>query len=119
MQSLVEQGRDDNPAAQAIELFCYTARKHLGAMIAVLGGIDTLVFTGGIGEHASTVRAGIVTGLDKLGLRIDPAANDKGGKNIGAAASTVHIQVIPTDEDQVIARHTARLIEFEEDNAHE
>ena len=67
--------RDSEAAADAVELFCYTARKHIGAMAAVLDGVDTLVFTGGIGEHASVVRAAICRSLGHLGVHIDEKRN--------------------------------------------
>ena len=110
MKALLDQAEDDNAAAQAVALFCYIARKHLGAMIAALGGIDTLVFTGGVGENGAPVRMRIVDGLDGLGLRIDEGANSEGRSEIGAADSRARIRVIATDEDLVIARHTARLL---------
>lgn len=114
MKVLLERARDDAAAGRAVTLFCYTARKHLGAMIAVLGGIDTLVFTGGVGENAAPVRAAIVTGLEDLGLALDEQANNAGAADIAAAGSRARIRVIATDEEQVIAAHTARLLEREE-----
>ncbi len=106
MKALLERAEDDNAAEQAVALFCHIARKHLGAMIAVLGGIDTLVFTGGVGENAAPVRARIVSGLDDLGLGIDEHANVANQSDIGAPDSKARIRVIATDEDQVIAKHT-------------
>lgn len=114
MKALLEQAGDDNPAGRAVALFCYIARKHLGAMIAVLGGIDTLVFTGGVGENAAPVRAAIVAGLQDLGLTISPDANKANAADIAAPGSRARIRVIATDEEQVIATHTARLLKHEE-----
>ncbi len=114
MQVLLEQAHDDNAAERAVALFCYIARKHLGAMIAVLGGIDTLVFTGGIGENSAPVRAAVVRGLEDLGLVIDPEANNSGATDITATNSRACIRVMATDEEQVIANHSARLLEREE-----
>jgi len=114
MKILLERDRDDNAAGRAVGLFCYTARKHLGAMIAVLGGIDTLVFTGGVGENAAAVRAAVVEGLGDLGLAIDPEANNRNAADVTAGGSRVRIRVIATDEEQIIATHTARLLEHEE-----
>lgn len=110
MKALLERASDDHPANQAINLFCYSARKHLGALIAVLGGIDTLVFTGGIGEHAPVVRERILDGMDDLGLVIDRRANAAGMSDIASDYSPARIRVIPTDEDWVIARHAQRLL---------
>lgn len=114
MKILLERARDDNAAGRAVGLFCYTARKHLGAMIAVLGGIDTLVFTGGVGENAAPVRAAVVEGLGDLGLAIDPEANNSNAADVTAGGSRVRIRVIATDEEQVIAAHTSRLLKHEE-----
>ncbi len=110
MVKLLEQAAYGNPAEEAIALFCYIARKYLGAMIAALGGIDTLVFTGGIGEHAPAIRERILNGLDDLGLVLDTHANAAGKSAIESPRSRARIRVIPTDEDAVIARHTAALI---------
>ncbi len=110
MEKLLEQASPGNPAEEAVALFCYIARKHLGAMIAALGGIDTLVFTGGIGEHAPPIRERILEGLDDLGLVLDTRANTAGKPEIGSRNSRARICVIPTDEDAVIARHAAALI---------
>ncbi|MGH8127239.1 MAG: acetate/propionate family kinase [Gammaproteobacteria bacterium] len=114
MEALLEQAADGNSAEEAVALFCYIARKHLGAMIAALGGIDTLVFTGGIGEHAPTIRERMLEGLDDLGLALDADANAAGKPNIESQDSRAQIRVIPTDEDAVIARHAAALIAQEE-----
>lgn len=110
METLLEQAADSNSAEEAVALFCYIARKHLGAMIAALGGIDTLVFTGGIGEHAPAIRERILDGLDDLGLALDARANAAGKPNIDSQNSRARIRVIATDEDAVIARHVAALI---------
>ncbi|MGH8428510.1 MAG: acetate/propionate family kinase [Gammaproteobacteria bacterium] len=110
MEKLLEQAAAGNRAEEAVALFCYTARKHLGAMIAALGGIDLLVFTGGIGEHAPVIRERILEGLDDLGLALDTRANAAGNSKIESQNSRARIRVIPTDEDAVIARHAAALI---------
>ncbi|HET8634942.1 MAG TPA: acetate kinase, partial [Gemmatimonadales bacterium] len=90
--------------------FCYQAKKYLGALAAVLGGLDTLVFTGGIGEHAAPVRAEICAGLGFLGIELDRGRNTVHAPIISADGSAVTVRVIPTDEDRVIARHTAWLL---------
>jgi acetate kinase len=110
MQELLERRRTDPEAALAVELFCYTARKYLGALSAVLGGLDTLVFTGGIGEHAYQVRAEICRGLDFMGVRLDPALNRAGAPIISDATGTVAVRVMATDEDAMIAAHTRRVL---------
>jgi acetate kinase len=107
MKDLLES---DEPAAQdAVELFCYQARKFVGALATVLGGLDTLVFTGGIGEHAAPVRRRICDGLGHLGVDLDVEANDAAAPVISPATSAVAVRVIATDEDLMIARHTRDL----------
>ena len=92
MRDLLAREGTDPRAADAVALFCYTARKHLGALIATLGGLDLLIFTGGIGEHAAPVRERICAGLEALG--ITPAK----------------VRVMKTDEDRMLARHAARVL---------
>jgi acetate kinase len=101
---------DDPNAAFAIELFCYRASRELGSLTAALGGLDALVFTGGIGEHAAPVRAAIVRAFAWLGLELDDAANRSHGPRITTAASPVAAYVMPTNEELMIARHTLNLI---------
>jgi acetate kinase len=96
----------DARAAAAVELFCYRARKYLGAYLAALGGADAVVFTGGIGEHAPAVRAGICEGMDFLGLLLDPARNAAAvgvEARISAEAARLPAYVIPADEERIIA----------------
>lgn len=109
MQDLLEREATDARAAQAIELFCYQARKYLGALAAVLGGLETLVFTGGIGENAASVRQRICQEGAFLGIRLDPLRNAAHAPVISRADSPVSVRVIKTDEDLMIARHTRRL----------
>jgi acetate kinase len=97
-------------AREAIDLFCYTARKYMGALAAVLDGIDTVVFTGGIGEHAPVIRDGICRGLGHLGIRLNPERNTSNADVISASESTVIVRVIATDEEFVIARHVQHLL---------
>jgi acetate kinase len=110
MKTLLNQRTTEPHAAQAIELFCYTARKYIGALSAVLGGLDTLVFTGGIGERAAPVRWMICHGLDYLGIRLDPGNNDAHAGIISTKNSSCTVRVIPTNEDMMIARHTRALL---------
>jgi acetate kinase len=111
MRDLLESEATDERAAEAIALFCYQARKYLGAFTAVLGGLDTLVFTGGIGEHAASVRLRICEGLEFLGIRIDPLRNETHAPMISREGNPVKVRVMRTDEDLVIARHTRELME--------
>ncbi|WP_423820645.1 acetate/propionate family kinase [Salinisphaera sp. SPP-AMP-43] len=96
-------------AAEAIALFVYRCIAEIGALVAVLGGLDALVFTGGIGEHAAPIRERIVAGLDWLGVRLDPRANADGALGISRPDSVVRLWVVSTDEEQVIAMHCRRL----------
>jgi acetate kinase len=100
----------DPNAAAAIELFVFRILRELGALAATLGGLDGLVFTAGIGEHAAPIRARICTGAAWLGIALDPAANAAGGPRITRPGSRVSAWVVPTDEDLMIARHTREVI---------
>lgn len=102
---------EDPHAKEAIELFVYRATRELGALAAVLGGLDALVFTGGIGEQAAAVRAMICDKARWLGIELDAAANHQHRTLITTTASRVAACVIPTDEEIVIARHTQRMLE--------
>lgn len=105
------QAKHTNPHAQeAVDLFCYQARKALGSLVAVLDGVDTVVFTGGIGENAALPRAAICAGLSHLGLEMVPAANEQNAEIISSPTSQVVVRVIKTNEELIIARHTARLV---------
>ena len=110
MKTLMDQCTTEPHAREAIELFCYTARKYIGTLSAVLGGLDTLVFTGGIGERAAPVRWMICHGLDYLGIRLDPMNNDANAGIISTNNSHCTVRVIPTNEDLMIARHTRELL---------
>ncbi len=101
----------DPRAAEAIAVFCYQAAKWIGAFAAVLGGIDTLVFSGGIGERSPEVRRRICSGLSFLGLEIDGGRNDLHAAVISSERSRVTIRVVPTDEEIMIARETLRILE--------
>ncbi|MEK6703549.1 MAG: acetate/propionate family kinase [Planctomycetota bacterium] len=103
--------RDTDPrAAEAIELFCAQARKHLCALAGALGGVDTIVFAGGIGEHSAEVRAGICQGLEFLGVRLDEARNSAGNAVISGDDSKVTVRVMQTDEESVMVGIVARLM---------
>ncbi len=113
MRELLAQRAADERADAAVELFCYQAKKFLAAYAAALGGLDTVVFTGGIGEHAAPIREQICEGLEFLELRLDPEANAAQRPVISSSKSSVVVRVIPTDEDQMIARHTQSLLKAE------
>jgi acetate kinase len=109
MQQLLAR-RNDPDAAEAVEFFCYQARRHLAALTASLGGIDRLVFTGGIGAKAPEVRERICEGLDYLGVVLDAKRNSSGETTISVTGSPVAIQAFDTDEEQAIAEHVWRLL---------
>lgn len=103
--------RTDSPDAQeAVALYCYTARKHFGALAAALNGLDAIAFTGGIGEHAATIRSSICEGLEYLGVAIDADANAANAPVISRAGSQVTVRVMHTDEDLIVAGHVRRLM---------
>ena len=106
---LAQEGRDVR-AAEAVALFCYQGKKYLGAYAAALGGLDHLVFSGGIGEHAAVVRARMCDGLEFLGIRLDRAANHANAAIISSRESRVTVRVIRTDEESQIARSVYRLL---------
>ena len=101
---------DDAHAREAVDLFVYRAVREIGSLAAALGGLDALVFTGGIGEHAAAVRAKICAQCGWLGIELDAAANTRHALRISSAAARVSAWVIPTDEELVIARHACRLL---------
>jgi acetate kinase len=110
MKTLLENEGSDPRAAEAIALFCHGLKKSIGALAAVLGGLDTLVFTGGIGEHAAPVRERTCRGLEHLGLAFDASANATHAKVISPPDSRCTVRVVPTDEERVIARHTREVV---------
>jgi acetate kinase len=110
MRDLLEREATDDRAAEAVALFCYRAKKYVGAYAAALGGLDALLFAGGIGENAPPVRERICAGLDFLGIEIDPAANRSNAPVISSARTHVKIKVIKTDEDIVIAQHVLAIV---------
>ena len=102
---------EDPRAREAIELFTYRIATEAGALVSALGGLDGLVFTAGIGEHAPAIRAAVCARLAWLGITIDPAANAAGAAQISEAGSPVEVRVIATDEEAMIARHTKTVIQ--------
>jgi acetate kinase len=117
MRRLVEAGSSDAGAAEAVELFCYSARKWIGAFAAALGGLDTLVFSGGIGEHQAPVRARICGGLAFLGIELDPVANARNAPIITREATAVTVRVIPTDEEVTIFRAMLKVLSGESEKS--
>jgi acetate kinase len=109
MRDLLERRGADSRAAEAVDLFCYQAKKWLGAYAAALGGVDTIVFSGGIGEHAPEVRGGICEGLEFLGIELDQDRNRRNEAVISRGQVTV--RVMSTDEEAVIARATCQVID--------
>ncbi len=100
----------DPRAAEAVKLFVYRIGRELGSLVATFGGLDALVFTGGIGEHAAAIREQVCRQAVWLGVTLDVDANLDGGPCITRRDSAASAWVIPTDEDLMIARHTAKLI---------
>ncbi|GAB2180444.1 acetate/propionate family kinase [Denitratisoma sp. agr-D3] len=101
---------DKLEAAEAVELFCYRLVREIGSLTAALGGLDALVFTGGIGEHAAPVRAAACKQLAWLGLTLDEAANTTNAQRITRADSPVSAWVVPTNEEWMLARHALEII---------
>ena len=111
MRDLLEAEKGNKLAHAAVELFCYQARKQIGALSAVLGGLDMLVFTGGIGEYAAEIRSRICAGLEFLGIRIDPEKNRGNLAVISPDSGPVIVKVMKTNEELMIVRQTRRIIE--------
>jgi acetate kinase len=110
MRDLLARSATDQRAADAVNVFCYQVRKFLGAYVAALGGLDTLVFTGGIGENAPAVRARICDRLDCFGIRIDEASNNANASTISLDGAPVVVHVVRTNEELMIAHHTANVL---------
>ena len=110
MRDLLEHETQDVRAAEAVALFCYQVKKWIGAFAAALGGLDTLVFAGGIGENAPPVRARICDGLGFLGIELEEKRNAANEGVISAAASRVAVRVIRTDEERMIAKMVFQVL---------
>jgi acetate kinase len=108
MRDLLDHEAHDVRAAEAVALFCYQAKKWIGSFTAALGGLDTLVFAGGIGENAPLVRARICEGLSCLGIELNESRNAETAGVISTDASRVTVRVIRTDEELMIARSVLR-----------
>jgi acetate kinase len=119
MRDLLAQQAADVRAAEAVALFCYQVKKWIGAFAAALGGLDTLVFAGGIGENAPEVRARVCDGLGFLGIELDPQRNAAGADLISAATSRLPVRVIRTDEEWMIAKTVCRVLGLTVETEHE
>jgi acetate kinase len=110
MRELLDARAKDRKAEEAIGVFCYQAKKFIGGYAAALGGLDALVFTGGIGERSPEVRAQICDGLGFLGVEIDAASNAENSEIISSTKSKVRVRTIRTNEEAMIARHTRKAL---------
>src|SRR5271165_6544906 len=110
MRDLLDRETQDVRAAEAVALFCYQVKKWIGAFAAALGGLDTLVFAGGIGENSPVVRAWICDGLGFLGIKLDQTRNTAGNNIISSDASKVATHVIHTDEEWIIAKMVCDIL---------
>jgi acetate kinase len=110
MRDLLAREARDKRAGDAVELFCYQTKKWIGAYAAALGGVDTLVFAGGIGENSPEIRERICTGLDFLGVALDRRRNSQNAPMISRSTGLVQVRVIRTDEELMIARSVIRLL---------
>ncbi|HEY7518099.1 MAG TPA: acetate/propionate family kinase [Methylomirabilota bacterium] len=109
MKTLLRLRGSDPRAAEAVEMFCVSVRKHVGAFASVLGGLDALVFTGAIGEHAAAVRWEICAGLGYLGIQLDRARNEAGADRVSVPGAC-DVRVVATNEELIIARQTAAAV---------
>ena len=112
MRDLLAQEANDERAAEAVALFCYQVKKWVGSFAAALGGLDTLVFAGGIGENMPVIRARICDGLGFLGIELHEAHNAKNASQISTSSGRVAVRVIRTDEELMIARSVIRLLDL-------
>jgi acetate kinase len=110
IRDLLERENTDARAAEALAVFCYQAKKWIGALAAALGGLDTLVFAGGIGENAGGIRARICEGLGHLGIELEPARNTANAPLISKDGSPAAVRVIRTDEELHIAQTVVLLL---------
>lgn len=116
MHDLLAAEGSDPRAAEAVALFCYSATKFIGALAAALGGLDMLVFTGGIGEHAAPIRERICSALGFLGIQLEPSRNAETAPIISRDHGSVLIRVMKTNEDLMIARHTVHVLHAQGDS---
>lgn len=117
MKKLLEIEADDERAKDAVDVFCYHVTKSIGGLAAALGGLNTLVFTGGMGENAPKIRARVCEGLEFLGITLDTARNEEGARLISVDGSCVGVHVIHTDEATTIMRETNEFIKRNKDGS--
>jgi acetate kinase len=110
VRDLLAHQRTDPRAALALAVFAWSARRWIGAMSAAIGGLDTLVFTGGIGEHAAELRTAIASGLEYLGVSLDPSRNSRGEGVVSSDGASCRVLVVRTDEERMVARHARRIV---------
>ncbi len=113
MHDLLAKETDDVRAAEAVELFCYQAKKWIGSFAAVLGGLDTLVFAGGIGEKSPVIRSRICKGLEFLGIELEEKQNSTNAPVISTNTGRVSVRVIQTDEEQIIAKIVIQILKLD------
>lgn len=111
VQELLINESKDPKAKLALSVFCYTAQKYIGALAAAMGGLDMLIFTGGIGENSPVIRDRICEDLEFLGIAIDPQSNQTSSEVISPLSNKVQVWVIPTNEEWMIAHHTSNFID--------
>ena len=114
MHDLLALEKEDIRAAEAISLFCYQAKKWIGAYAAALGGLDTLVFSGGIGENSPIVRTRICDGLEFLGIELDEKQNEANAQVISTNKGKIVVRMIHTDEEWMIAKTVSQMISHQE-----
>jgi acetate kinase len=110
MRDLLEHAATDQRAEEAVAVFCYQLSKWIGGYAVALGGLNTIVFAGGIGENCPPIRARVCAALEFLGAELDSAANDRNAPVISRERSRVTLRVLHTDEEQVIARSARQLL---------
>lgn len=111
LQQLLKNEADDPKAKEALTVFCYAAKKFIGSLAAAMGGIDLLVFTGGIGANAATIRERICENLDFMGIQLDKKLNKASKETISSAESIVIIKAMKTNEEFIIVKHTRHIID--------
>jgi acetate kinase len=113
MRDLLKSESTDGHAAEAVDLFCYQTKKWIGSFAAVLGGLETLVFSGGIGEHAPEVRARICNNLEFLGIELDAEKNLNNEPIISKHSSKVPVHVMKTNEELMIAKLVCQVMHYQ------
>jgi acetate kinase len=114
MRDLLDREDEDVRAAEAVAVFCYQVKKWVGAFAAALGGLDTLIFAGGVGENAAAVRSRISRGLECLGVELDEERNASSESVISARGSRVTVRVMRTDEERMIAQSVRVVLDRDE-----